>query len=182
MPYISNGQVVESRSPWRLSFIVEAFWGLINFIVLFPVKIQEETDTPQITDVQDLVQVEGLVVQEGELVVLVEQGERQARLPWQAEDEAGRGCVKSHAQGMHVHLRCSVCLNVRLQIGSAMLVVLLKLVCLFSVSTLQWLTFYQLVICDPFVPRCLPLKGSYMKPCLSTSTVKKGMVDDEQAW
>ncbi|XP_005105508.1 selenoprotein K [Aplysia californica] len=36
MPYISNdGQVLESRSPWRLSVIPEMIWGLINFIVLF---------------------------------------------------------------------------------------------------------------------------------------------------
>ncbi|KAK3793184.1 hypothetical protein RRG08_009483 [Elysia crispata] len=35
MPYISNGQVVESRSPWRLSFITDLFWGIINFVVLF---------------------------------------------------------------------------------------------------------------------------------------------------
>jgi len=26
---------MESRSPWRLSFIPEMIWGVINFIVLF---------------------------------------------------------------------------------------------------------------------------------------------------
>ncbi|KAK7102402.1 selenoprotein K-like [Littorina saxatilis] len=35
MAYVSGGQVLESRSPWRLSFIPEFFWGIINFIVLF---------------------------------------------------------------------------------------------------------------------------------------------------
>ncbi|XP_041459405.1 selenoprotein K-like isoform X2 [Lytechinus variegatus] len=36
MPYLSqNGQVMDSRSPWRLSFIPEFFWGIVNFIVLF---------------------------------------------------------------------------------------------------------------------------------------------------
>ena len=29
-----SGQVLESRSPWRLSFIPEFFWGIINFIIL----------------------------------------------------------------------------------------------------------------------------------------------------
>ncbi|BFZ08428.1 hypothetical protein BsWGS_11467 [Bradybaena similaris] len=35
MPYISNGQILESRSPWRLSFVTEFIWGVINFIILF---------------------------------------------------------------------------------------------------------------------------------------------------
>ncbi|XP_072177787.1 selenoprotein K-like isoform X2 [Diadema setosum] len=36
MPYISqSGQLLESRSPWRLSIIPELFWGAVNFIVLF---------------------------------------------------------------------------------------------------------------------------------------------------
>ncbi|CAG5119692.1 unnamed protein product [Candidula unifasciata] len=36
MPYIStDGQVLESRSPWCLSFVTEFIWGIINFIVLF---------------------------------------------------------------------------------------------------------------------------------------------------
>lgn len=34
MVYLSNGQVFEGR-PWSISAIVAAFWGLINFIVLF---------------------------------------------------------------------------------------------------------------------------------------------------
>ncbi|CAH1782495.1 unnamed protein product, partial [Owenia fusiformis] len=35
MVYVSGGQMLESQSPWRLSFIPEMFWGIINFIVLF---------------------------------------------------------------------------------------------------------------------------------------------------
>lgn len=35
MPYISNGQVLESRSPWRLSIISDIFWGIINIVFLF---------------------------------------------------------------------------------------------------------------------------------------------------
>ncbi|XP_059169727.1 selenoprotein K-like isoform X2 [Physella acuta] len=36
MPYISaSGQVVDSRSPWRLSIIPDMIWGFINFIILF---------------------------------------------------------------------------------------------------------------------------------------------------
>lgn len=30
-----RGQVVDSRSPWRLSIIPETFWSIINFFVLF---------------------------------------------------------------------------------------------------------------------------------------------------
>ncbi|XP_046580218.1 selenoprotein K-like [Haliotis rubra] len=35
MVYVSEGQVLDSRSPWRLSVIPEMFWGFINFILLF---------------------------------------------------------------------------------------------------------------------------------------------------
>uniref|UniRef100_A0A913ZQ14 Selenoprotein K n=1 Tax=Patiria miniata TaxID=46514 RepID=A0A913ZQ14_PATMI len=35
MAYISEGQMLESRSPWRLAFIGEMFWGIINFVILF---------------------------------------------------------------------------------------------------------------------------------------------------
>jgi len=36
MPYISSdGQISESRSIWRLSFITETIWGIINFVILF---------------------------------------------------------------------------------------------------------------------------------------------------
>lgn len=36
MPYISSeGQMMASQSPWRLSYIPEMLWGIINFIVLF---------------------------------------------------------------------------------------------------------------------------------------------------
>ncbi|XP_030856256.1 selenoprotein K isoform X3 [Strongylocentrotus purpuratus] len=36
MPYLSqSGQVMDSRSPWRLSYIPELFWGAVNFISLF---------------------------------------------------------------------------------------------------------------------------------------------------
>ncbi|XP_073667345.1 selenoprotein K isoform X3 [Tursiops truncatus] len=36
MVYISNGQVLDSRSqsPWRLSFITDFFWGIAEFVVL----------------------------------------------------------------------------------------------------------------------------------------------------
>jgi len=36
MAYISSsGTVSDSRSPWRLSVIPDAFWAIINFIALF---------------------------------------------------------------------------------------------------------------------------------------------------
>ena len=36
MPYVlSDGSVVEERSPWRLSIISDAFWVMFNFIGLF---------------------------------------------------------------------------------------------------------------------------------------------------
>ncbi|TKS77304.1 Selenoprotein K [Collichthys lucidus] len=37
MVYVSNGQVLDSRtqSPWRLSFLVDLFWGAVEFIGLF---------------------------------------------------------------------------------------------------------------------------------------------------
>lgn len=35
MVHIVNGQVVESRSPWRLSIIPEIFWGVVNFVSAF---------------------------------------------------------------------------------------------------------------------------------------------------
>ncbi|KAL6119947.1 selenok [Pungitius sinensis] len=37
MVYVSNGQVLDSRSqsPWRLSFLVDLFWGAVDFIGLF---------------------------------------------------------------------------------------------------------------------------------------------------
>ncbi|KAH9518918.1 hypothetical protein Btru_008659 [Bulinus truncatus] len=36
MPYITTkGDILESKSPWRLSIIPEFIWGIINFFVLF---------------------------------------------------------------------------------------------------------------------------------------------------
>ncbi|CAI5647006.1 selenoprotein K [Oreochromis niloticus] len=37
MVYVSNGQVLDSRaqSPWRLSLLVDLFWGAVEFIGLF---------------------------------------------------------------------------------------------------------------------------------------------------
>ncbi|KAI9531034.1 hypothetical protein NQZ68_000526 [Dissostichus eleginoides] len=37
MVYVSNGQVLDSRlqSPWRLSLLVDFFWGAVDFIGLF---------------------------------------------------------------------------------------------------------------------------------------------------
>ncbi|KAK7135201.1 hypothetical protein R3I94_013995 [Phoxinus phoxinus] len=37
MVYVSNGQVLDSRSrsPWRLSFLGELFWTAVEFIGLF---------------------------------------------------------------------------------------------------------------------------------------------------
>ena len=32
--FLIGGQVVDSRSPWRLSIIPEMFWSIINFFVL----------------------------------------------------------------------------------------------------------------------------------------------------
>ncbi|XP_030279750.1 selenoprotein K isoform X2 [Sparus aurata] len=37
MVYVSNGQVLDSRtqSPWRLSLLVDLFWGAVEFISLY---------------------------------------------------------------------------------------------------------------------------------------------------
>ncbi|KAM6981641.1 selenoprotein K [Tautogolabrus adspersus] len=37
MVYVSNGQVLNSRtqSPWRLSLLVDLFWGAVEFFGLF---------------------------------------------------------------------------------------------------------------------------------------------------
>ncbi|KAK1158622.1 selenoprotein K-like [Acipenser oxyrinchus oxyrinchus] len=37
MVYVSNGQVLDSRSqsPWSLSFITDLFWGVVEFVGLF---------------------------------------------------------------------------------------------------------------------------------------------------
>ena len=35
MVHIVNGQMVDSRSPWRLSIIPEIFWGVVNFVSAF---------------------------------------------------------------------------------------------------------------------------------------------------
>ncbi|OWK02705.1 SELK, partial [Cervus elaphus hippelaphus] len=43
MVYISNGQVLDSRSqsPWRLSFITDFFWGIAEFVVLLTLLQQD---------------------------------------------------------------------------------------------------------------------------------------------
>ncbi|XP_053173662.1 selenoprotein K [Scomber japonicus] len=37
MVYVSNGQVLDNRmqSPWRLSLLVDLFWGVVEFFGLF---------------------------------------------------------------------------------------------------------------------------------------------------
>uniref|UniRef100_A0A8C6WPZ3 Selenoprotein K n=1 Tax=Neogobius melanostomus TaxID=47308 RepID=A0A8C6WPZ3_9GOBI len=37
MVYVSNGQVLDGRtqSPWRMSLLVDMFWGAVEFITLF---------------------------------------------------------------------------------------------------------------------------------------------------
>lgn len=35
MVYISNGAVVQKRSPWRVSIIVDFFLAIVNLIVVF---------------------------------------------------------------------------------------------------------------------------------------------------
>ncbi|XP_067854842.1 selenoprotein K [Heptranchias perlo] len=37
MVYVSNGQVVDSRSqtPWSLSSIIQFFWGIVEFVCFF---------------------------------------------------------------------------------------------------------------------------------------------------
>jgi hypothetical protein len=35
MAYVSQGRVVQKRSPWRLSFLVELFWMVIDFLAIF---------------------------------------------------------------------------------------------------------------------------------------------------
>uniref|UniRef100_A0A3Q4G4J4 Uncharacterized protein n=1 Tax=Neolamprologus brichardi TaxID=32507 RepID=A0A3Q4G4J4_NEOBR len=54
MVYVSNGQVLDSRaqSPWRLSLLVDLFWGAVEFIVVPESKVatqnpDEDMDTPE---------------------------------------------------------------------------------------------------------------------------------------
>ncbi|XP_031567858.1 selenoprotein K-like [Actinia tenebrosa] len=35
MAYLSQGNVLERRSIWRLSIISDFFWGIVDFIILF---------------------------------------------------------------------------------------------------------------------------------------------------
>ena len=35
MAYVRADGTIGERSPWRLSIVVDLFWGIINFIVLF---------------------------------------------------------------------------------------------------------------------------------------------------
>jgi hypothetical protein len=39
MPYVSEGQVVEKRSVWRLSIITDVVWGAVNFVGLLCVRL-----------------------------------------------------------------------------------------------------------------------------------------------
>ncbi|KUF97829.1 Selenoprotein K [Phytophthora nicotianae] len=34
MTYVSGGDVVAKRSPWRLSIVTDMFWGVVNFVGL----------------------------------------------------------------------------------------------------------------------------------------------------
>ncbi|KAL2651185.1 hypothetical protein R1flu_019313 [Riccia fluitans] len=35
MAYISGGEVIGKRSPWRLSIISETFWAIVNIVIGF---------------------------------------------------------------------------------------------------------------------------------------------------
>ncbi|KAF1779787.1 Selenoprotein SelK/SelG [Phytophthora cactorum] len=39
MTYVSGGDVVAKRSPWRLSIVTDMFWGVINFVGLLYVAL-----------------------------------------------------------------------------------------------------------------------------------------------
>ncbi|OWZ24732.1 hypothetical protein PHMEG_000168 [Phytophthora megakarya] len=47
MTYVSGGDVVAKRSPWRFSIVTDAFWGVVNFVGLLYVgeKLQEDPST-----------------------------------------------------------------------------------------------------------------------------------------
>ena len=49
MTYVSGGDVVAKRSPWRLSIVTDTFWGVVNFVgLLYVVEAcyrERETDT-----------------------------------------------------------------------------------------------------------------------------------------
>ncbi|KAG3110801.1 hypothetical protein PI124_g14312 [Phytophthora idaei] len=45
MTYVSGGDVVAKRSPWRLSIVTDMFWGVINFVGLFVTTIFSDPST-----------------------------------------------------------------------------------------------------------------------------------------
>lgn len=41
MTYVTGGDVVAKRSPWRLSIVTDTFWGVVNFVgLLYVVELQ----------------------------------------------------------------------------------------------------------------------------------------------
>ncbi|CAH0478281.1 unnamed protein product [Peronospora belbahrii] len=35
MTYVTGGNIVAKRSPWRLSIVIDTVWGIVNFVGLF---------------------------------------------------------------------------------------------------------------------------------------------------
>ncbi|CAI5736013.1 unnamed protein product [Peronospora destructor] len=45
MTYVSGGDVVAKRSPWRLSIVTDMFWGIVNFVGLFVTSLFPDPST-----------------------------------------------------------------------------------------------------------------------------------------
>ncbi|KAF4318810.1 hypothetical protein BBO99_00006910 [Phytophthora kernoviae] len=45
MTYVSGGDVVAKRSPWRLTIMSDMFWGVVNFVGLFVSSIFSDPST-----------------------------------------------------------------------------------------------------------------------------------------
>ncbi|KAG7398013.1 hypothetical protein PHYBOEH_011845 [Phytophthora boehmeriae] len=45
MTYVSGGDVVAKRSPWRLTIVSDLFWGVVNFVGLFVSSIFADPST-----------------------------------------------------------------------------------------------------------------------------------------
>ncbi|KAG1696844.1 hypothetical protein DVH05_017754 [Phytophthora capsici] len=45
MTYVSGGDVVAKRSPWRLSIVTDMIWGVVNFVGLFVTSIFSDPST-----------------------------------------------------------------------------------------------------------------------------------------
>ncbi|KAE9014231.1 hypothetical protein PR003_g11671 [Phytophthora rubi] len=45
MTYVTDGDVVAKRSPWRFSIVTDAFWVVVNFVGLFVTSLFSDPST-----------------------------------------------------------------------------------------------------------------------------------------